>query len=235
MTGWGSVQGGCSIQIMCITLCLVLPIHQNLKDVNLVKESKVVCPARRCNFEAVSSLNCLAEHCREVHKWKEVPCSFDNCNFVAYSDSSNSAHRVFFHSKHRSFAPKSFPCNWVNCKSTFSFSSGLKKHMRIHTNNLLECVFCPYRTNEVTELKNHYRSHFKMCLFKCQICNRKYISKKELNDHFAHNHSEDNHTCHICKVFSGTRKKLQRHIKNTHKLLTKWNDTNKTFDTFSRE
>ena len=199
------------------------------------KESKVVCPSRGCTFEIPASLHCLVDHCQKVHDWKEIPCSSDNCNYVAYSDTSIASHHTRFHSKHRSFARKEFPCTWKNCKSSFTYNADLLKHLRIHTNSLLACVFCPYRTNRDFEMKSHYRSHFKMFDFKCENCDRIFVSRKHLNNHFTTKHSDENYTCHICKAYTGPRPHLQDHIKYRHKFLTKWNEATKTFDTFCRE
>ena len=177
----------------------------------------------------------MVEHCQTVHNWKEVPCSSDNCNFVAYNDESAASHRVLFHSKHRTFARKKFPCNLKNCRSSFDFNAGLETHMRIHNNDLLECAFCPYRTVQGEGLKSHCRLHFKMFDFKCDYCYRLFVTTKRLNDHISQFHSEENYTCHICKKSPFSRKGLQKHIRNIHNLLTEWNDATKAFETFSRD
>ena len=182
----------------------------------------------------ISSLNCLVDHCRKVHQWKEVPCSFKNCNFVAYSHGILKSHQSSFHSKHRSFAPKKFPCNWPSCKSSFESHASLEVHMRIHKNNLFECVFCPYRTGQSGDLKSHCRLHFKMFDFKCNYCDKAFVSKKRLDEHFSDSHSDESHTCHICKKYSGAKHMLAHHLRDRHKLFTKWNESSKTFETFSR-
>ena len=170
-----------------------------------------------------------------MHNWKEIPCSFDNCNFVAYNSQSSTAHKVGFHSKHRTFTNKDFPCNWDGCKSSFTSRRDLQKHVRIHTKSLLQCVFCPYRTNENGDMKCHYRFHFKMYDVKCDYCDKLFISTKYLNLHYAKVHSKDYYSCHICKAYSAPRQLLQVHIRESHKLLSRWNQALKAFDTFSRE
>ena len=226
MTGWELVQDGWNF---------CLQERPNLAEIfHPFTESKVACTSRGCTYETASFLKCLVEHCQKVHNWKEIPCQFDNCNFVAYNVRTLAAHQTFFHSKHRSFSSKDFSCNWVNCNSSFPSQANLQKHIRIHTNNLLECDFCPYRTNEIAEFKNHCRLHFKMFNYKCEYCEKRFVSKKQLNDHFGQYHTEETFTCHICKAYSDNRKKLQKHIVLTHNLLTRWNDDKKMFDTFSR-
>ena len=203
-------------------------------DLNPWTESKVACCTPNCNFEVVSSYNCLFDHCRNVHEWEEIACSFENCNFVAYNARALRSHKSHFHSKHRSFAPKKFPCHWKRCKSSFKSNAALETHMKIHKNELFECVFCPFRTGQSGELTSHCRLHFKMFDFKCNYCDKIFVTKKRLNDHFSVTHSDENHTCHICKKYSGTKQKLQQHIRENHKFLTKWNESKKTFETFSR-
>ena len=177
----------------------------------------------------------MVEHCQKVHKWKEFPCSFENCNFVAYNSQSSTAHRAGFHSNHRVFTDKEFPCTWKDCKSSFSKHSNLKNHIRIHTNSLLQCVFCPYRTNQGGDLKCHYRVHFKMYDLNCEYCEKKFVSKKYLNLHYSTEHSKDIYTCHICKKYTSNRRLLQSHIRKNHKLLSVWNSQKEIFDTFTRE
>ena len=190
------------------------------------------CSSSRCTFEATSSLNCLVDHCQKAHNWKEIPCTFDGCYFVAYNTKSLTAHKAGFHSQYRSFIDREFPCTWKDCKSSFCNHRNLEIHRRIHTNGLSNCVFCPYRTNQGCDMKSHYRFHFKMYDLKCDYCDKKFISKKTLNHHYSIEHSEINYSCHICNKYSGPRSLLQDHIKNSHKLSSRWNKALNIFDTF---
>lgn len=203
---------------------------------NLFKESKVCCTSNKCTFETYSSLNCLVEHCKTAHKWTEIPCSFDNCHFVAYNSQSYQAHLSKFHTTHRTYVSHAFPCTWKNCNSGFTDASKLDRHMKIHTNDLIQCVFCPYRTTQYVILKHHYRFHFNMYDSKCDYCDKKFVTQAHLNFHVNDLHSnEGNLTCHICKTYSGSRHQLRAHIKHRHNFLTKWNEAKKAFDTFTRD
>ena len=193
-----------------------------------------MCSSRTCTFETASSLNCLYDHCRQVHKWQETPCSFKNCNFVAYNNQCYESHQTKFHADHKTYASNAYPCTWKNCDSTFIEMSKLERHMKIHTNNLLQCVFCPYRTNQQVVMTNHYRFHFNMYDLKCDYCDTKFVTQSHLNFHVSDRHSDESHTCHICKSYSGSRHQLRAHIKHRHNLLTKWNVAKKAFDTFKR-
>ena len=175
----------------------------------------------------------MVQHCQENHKWKEIPCTFDNCNFVAYNSQSSIAHKVGFHSKHRTYTYKEFPCNWKNCESSFLFACQLEKHIRIHTNDLLQCVYCPYRTNERGDMKSHYRFHYKVLNMKCDLCEKSFINVKLLNRHYVNEHEGGvQQNCHLCKKEFGSRRKLQMHIRNVHKLLTRWNRKTNEIETY---
>ena len=199
-----------------------------------LKECKVRCSSQKCNFEAPSSQNSLVEHCQKTHGWKPFPCPSDNCNFVAYNNQSSVAHKRF-HCKTRRFVDKEFPCNWKGCKSSFLDNATLQIHLRIHTNDLLECVFCPYRTNQTSDMKDHYRFHFKMYDLKCDLCDKQFVSHKYLNRHYSIEHTVDSHVCKICNKYSGPRLLLQRHIMFKHNLYSKWNETKQSFETFTRD
>ena len=180
-------------------------------------------------------MNCLVDHCQRVHKWREIPCTSENCNFVAYNNKSSTSHKASFHSKHRQSTNREFQCNWKNCKTSFTSNYDLQRHLRIHTNNLSQCVFCPYRTNLGDDMKCHYRFHFKMYEEKCDYCDKKFISKKYLNSHYKNEHSSEKYTCHICTNFTGSRNLLQIHMIRSHNLLSRWNEAKKMLETFSRD
>ena len=163
-----------------------------------------------------------------------MPCSLEFCNFVGYNSESCKTHQAKFHAKHRTYVSNAFPCTWKNCHSTFTDAFRLERHMKVHTNNLIQCVFYPYRTTHQISMKNHYRFHFNMYDLKCDYCDKKFVTQSHLNFHVNDRHSEGNHSCHICKSYSGSRHQLRAHIKHRHNLLTKWNVAKKAFDTFKR-
>ena len=194
-----------------------------------------MCSAPKCKFETVAALDCLVDHCVNSHRWKDSPCSFPGCNFVSYSSRTALSHRTRFHSKHRVFSLKDFPCLWSNCVSSFPNQSLLKKHMRIHNNELLKCTFCPYRTAMECHLKDHYRTHYKIFDFKCEFCEKSFVATHLLQQHTDMAHSKDEDmSCEICNKFTGPRGRLQRHIRQVHNLLSRWNETERSLQTFER-
>ena len=191
------------------------------------------CTSKGCKFETSASYACLVDHCQKVHDWRDIPCSSKYCNFVAYNSKSSLFHKNSFHSKHKTHCPREYNCTWKECKSSFICRTLLEKHERIHTNDLLQCVYCPYRTNETYDLANHYRVHYKVFNFKCELCEKTFVNRKGLKFHHVLVHEEDKYTCHICKKYTETRFKVQSHIRMVHKLLCRWNEKENKIETFS--
>ena len=198
-------------------------------------ESTVLCTSPNCNFKAPSTNNSLMDHCRSVHQWQDVPCSYENCHFVAYNSLSFLSHKTNFHSKHRSFIPKEYPCRWAGCVSSFKDAYLLQVHMKIHTNQLYNCSYCPYRTNTDSRLRDHYRSHYQMRDFKCETCAKTFVTPTALKEHIEDVHMREQLlTCSVCTKFTGPRKRLQRHLRVVHNLLSRWNDKEKMLEMFER-
>lgn len=207
----------------------------NVGNCQLSKESKVYCTSKHCPFETRPSLNCFYDHCKTMHYWKEYPCSFEDCKFVGYNSQSYQAHLVSFHARHTTYASQAFSCTWPNCQAGFDSKSKLKNHVNIHSNELLQCVFCPYRTSQDAGMILHYRFHYRVFDAKCEYCDKKFTNQSMLNRHHLLEHSKDIFTCHICNSYSGSRLLLQAHILKKHKLLSKWNETKMIFETFTRQ
>ena len=106
--------------------------------------------------------------------------------------------------------------------------------MRVHANELLQCVFCPYRTPRDDELNLHYRFHYKIFEYKCDLCEKSYIDALRLNQHQKDMHKiGEVFKCHLCE-YASTKANLQRHYRNKHKLASQWNKVKKRFDTFEK-
>ena len=46
---------------------------------------QLFCTKYGCQFYTKVNSDALFEHCRKEHGWKDYPCGYDNCSFVAYS------------------------------------------------------------------------------------------------------------------------------------------------------
>ena len=194
-----------------------------------------MCTVQKCKFETASYVNCLVDHCKKVHKWRAMPCDFENCQFVGYNSLSLSSHKTGFHSKHKETGSNEFPCLWKGCSSSFSRVLRRDLHMRIHSNKLWSCSFCPYRTNEAHAMRGHYRVHYQIRNHKCEVCGIEYVNLSSLNQHYEEKHAQERTlTCHICNKFTGNKRRLQIHLGSVHNLLSRWNDKEKKLDTFER-
>ena len=82
-----------------------------------------------------------------------------------YSAMNIKRHKTILHtSRNKRCERKDFSCTWKNCHSSFTRATLLRAHMKIHTNSLLRCTFCPFRTYSPHVLMLHYRVHYKVGL-----------------------------------------------------------------------
>ena len=126
----------------------------------LSREPQLLCPVLGCDFKANVTLNCFDDHCESVHKWKSAACLIDDCQYVGYNQTILAKHRTILHSSlNRSYATKQYRCTWKNCHSSSRTPSELRLHMRIHTNNLQRCSFCPFRSLRAHDIGQgiHYK------------------------------------------------------------------------------
>ena len=164
-----------------------------------------------------------------------MPCDFENCEFVGYNSLSLNSHKTIFHSKHKETTTNEFPCLWKGCTSSFSRVLLRDFHMRSHSNNLLSCSFCPYRTSEAKSLRGHYRVHYQIRTHQCEICQRAYIKRSSLMEHYEEKHARERVlTCMICEKITGSRRIVQKHIRNRHNMLSRWNDKENKLELFER-
>ena len=197
-------------------------------------EGKIGCAVSGCDFEVGLNYNSLVQHCKTVHGWKDIPCSIDGCQFVAYNETTLARHRSLLHSIHNKIArAKEHMCTWKNCRTSFRFASLLVFHMNIHTNNLYHCSFCPYRAAHPVKLAFHYRIHYKMYNYKCEICERVFATNDYLLKHVRKMHDFEVATCPLCKLV-GKKDSINCHLVYKHKVYSKWNKATNSFDVFQR-
>ena len=176
----------------------------------------------------------MVEHCTNVHDFKPMPCTFSNCNFVAFNHTSHAQHISKFHSKHKVYANNLFQCSVKGCERSFGSRFGLEIHVRVHQNDLLPCVFCPFRTTKDSDLSLHYRSHYKIRDFSCDICGKTFLRASTLLLHEENFHQKGEvFECQFCG-FTSTRMRLQKHLKNKHNMSSHFNKVTKSYDTFEK-
>ena len=186
-----------------------------------------------CDFEIAPSYNCLFDHCKIVHKWTNLPCLIDGCQFIAHNSYILAKHKKSLHTnRNKSYAPKAYACTWKNCHSSFAEPAKLRQHLDIHENIMHECIFCPYRNNRAFKLGVHYRHHYKVFDFECEFCKKKFADKDNMATHIKRIHAVETKVyCPVCD-HSGLRHAVGVHINRVHKLLSKWNKEKKQFDVY---
>ena len=199
-----------------------------------MKESKVTCTLNYCKFEAPAKLGSLVDHCKNIHKFRDIPCTFSNCNFVAFNHAGYAFHTSTFHSKNRVFSGNEFKCPYKDCRSVFTRKINLERHVRVHENNLHACIFCPYRTASEQDIADHYRSHYKIRDYKCALCESSFVKLNSLRVHEENFHRKGEiFHCQFCD-YTGTRKTLQVHLRSKHKMSSQFNKVTKSYDTFEK-
>ena len=183
---------------------------------------KVLCTVVGCAFETTLASDCLFQHCRDEHDWGEYPCAHDNCKYVAFSATNLKQHSSHFHSLYKKHKFQGFACTCAGCKATFAEHHKLLQHMKIHDNDVVSCVFCPYRNAEPVALIRHQRLHFNSRDYKCIICETGFTTQSALNSHIELRHSDETAKCPLCK-FTAPKMQVGKHLLRLHKLYgTRW-------------
>lgn len=190
---------------------------------------KILCTGAGCKFETTLASDCLFQHCRDEHDWGDYPCTHDNCQYVAFSSTNLKQHRSHFHSLYAKHKFQGYPCNRRNCKASFEQENKLLQHMKIHDNDVVSCVFCPYRNAEPVALIRHQRLHFNSRDYKCTICKTSFTTQSALNSHTELRHLNETTKCPLCK-FTAPKIQVGKHLLRLHKLYgTRWDKQSGVF------
>merc|ERR1711935_426539 len=191
---------------------------------------QILCVHRNCKFSVPLSSDALFEHCRTVHGWRNHPCDHDNCNFIAYSKTSFKIHLAKFHSPYKTHNGNYFSCPRPNCKAAFLYHSQVLLHEKIHDNDVLRCVFCPYVNAAQISLSLHQRIHFNSRDYVCDVCQKAFTTPSRLREHLLqHETTEATTQCPLCDRVS-VRRNIKSHLNETHKVRgSRWDDKDKQY------
>ena len=112
-----------------------------------------------------------------------------------------------------------YKCSKPNCQSTFKYQSLLDRHMRIHSNDVDSCQFCPFKYVDMKHYKDHLHMHFGIKAYKCDHCGLNFFSSTAMTDH-ASAHEGITYHCLICKTYKCTKKNvMKKHLRRKHSDL----------------
>ena len=194
--------------------------------VGVALDSKIKCPQQGCKYETEMYQNCLVDHCRKVHGWRDYPCNYENCNWVAHSSLSYKSHTSFFHERHKN-KYNSWKCEFPGCEASFENQALLKRHTDVHNDVSFDCHFCPYRNSQQSNYKGHMFSHFEKT-FNCDLCDKIFGTKGALNVHIENIHEAIQYGCPLCDQ-KGNLKSIRNHIRKFHKVKHSFDREKKHF------
>jgi len=96
----------------------------------------------------------------------------------------------------------------------------LKKHIKLHFEDKLECQLCDYKAPYQSLMSAHKRLHEKSKQgYKCQICSYETKFKKEFQHHMSVKHrANDILKCELCRLSFVTEEGLSKHLSSKHAL-----------------
>jgi len=201
-------------------------LYENKDDwLGMTRDGRILCTEQQCKFSTPLSSDCLFEHCRTVHDWRDYPCSHDNCAFVAYSSTSFKKHLSKFHSPYKTRSGNFYSCPRANCLAAFAIQSKLIRHEKIHANEVSRCVFCPYVSTQQLAISLHQRMHFNTRDYACDVCEKAFTTRGMLNVHVKlHDANEARTQCPLCDRV-GSRRRVQSHLRDKHRVTgVKWSE-----------
>ena len=110
----------------------------------------------------------------------------------------------------------------VVCGKVISRVSNMKKHMKIHTNEIrLICQYCDKTFLEPGNLKTHLRKHTGEKPFHCLHCDQKFKYSVSLNKHHRKMHRGlDQYVCKECNLIFTHATTLRAHKKSNSDPLS---------------
>ncbi|XP_055638962.1 zinc finger protein 569-like [Toxorhynchites rutilus septentrionalis] len=103
-----------------------------------------------------------------------------------------------------------------NCDNDTSTNSVIPRDAKSYEN--LFCTLCDKKFSSISGLKYHLKRHTDTKAFPCQFCNKKFTANSNLNSHIRNVHSDyKSYGCSECdKRFAG-KDHLTKHIRSKHR------------------
>ena len=147
------------------------------------------CP--ECDYKS-SGKDKIQRHINAVHKLVRFQC--DLCDKSYKDEDSMKAHRKIHTNEAKSccgklYDPKSF-----------------RSHQRQkHSDKVLDCKFCEFKTTVINTLKVHQKKHDTTKWKNCSMCNYSAFNQSGLNTHLESKHGDKDYQCDKYVISSGQR------------------------------
>ena len=111
-----------------------------------------------------------------------------------------------------------YVCDRAECGKSFPYQTKLDLHVRLHDNNLLRCLFCPWQGAQEDNLQKHINHHFKFRPMSCSFCNASFYSTSNRKDHEDRFHEKmnDRYKCSLCPFTHYSKDGMRFHKLKKH-------------------